>query len=119
MTHRNLLTKSEITSFGSDIVIAFYNECPPIICRRLNYLVNKQFKGKFDDNPLHNSVSIVDTSSNIGSSENVVENVSIDPPVEEKVVDINNFKKFSNNDCDEPWIDKDSSDVLIEQFYFN
>jgi type IV secretory pathway TraG/TraD family ATPase VirD4 len=54
MTHRNLLTKSEITSFGSDIVVAFYNECPPIICRRLNYLENKQFQGKFDDNPLHN-----------------------------------------------------------------
>jgi type IV secretory pathway TraG/TraD family ATPase VirD4 len=41
MTHRNLLTKSEITNFGSGIVLAFYNECPPIICRRLNYLVNK------------------------------------------------------------------------------
>ena len=55
MTHRNLLTKSETTSFGSDIVIAFYNECPPIICRRLNYLENRQFKCKFDDNPLHNN----------------------------------------------------------------
>ncbi len=53
LTQRNLLTKSEISSFGSDIVIAFYDNCPPMLCRRLNYLENAQFKGKFDDNPLH------------------------------------------------------------------
>ncbi len=46
-------TKVKISSFGKKIIVAFINdECPPILCRRINYLEDKQYQGKFDDNPL-------------------------------------------------------------------
>lgn len=51
---RSLLTQSEISSFGKDVIVAFLNgQCPPIICRRINYYEDNHYKGKFDDNPLH------------------------------------------------------------------
>ncbi len=50
---RHQFKKGEISSFGKKIIIAFINdECPPILCRRINYLEDKQYQGKFDDNPL-------------------------------------------------------------------
>ena len=115
-TQRNLLTPNEISSFGSEIVIAFYDECPPVICKRLNYLENKQFRGMFDDNPLHSTASAkpvildIDKPSNTNNQIETEENVSVDPPLEEKIIPINNPKT--------PAID-DSDNVTIEQFYFN
>lgn len=38
-TKRNLLTSEEIKGFGKNIIIAFYEDCLPIVCCRLNYWV--------------------------------------------------------------------------------
>ncbi len=53
-SERYLLTPSEISSLGKKIIVAFTaEECPPIVCRRINYWEEPHYQGKFDDNPLH------------------------------------------------------------------
>ncbi len=48
------MTFQECEGICQKFLIAFINdEYPPILCHRINYLKDKQYQGKFDDNPVH------------------------------------------------------------------
>ena len=50
---REILTTSEISELGKKYVVAFIEDSKPLILERLNYLKDKAFKGKFDENKFH------------------------------------------------------------------
>ena len=44
---------SEISELGKKYVVAFIEDSKPLILERLEYLKDKDFKGKFEENKFH------------------------------------------------------------------
>ena len=54
-TGRDILMPDEIERLGDKVVLAFKRGEHPIICHRIDYRERKEWKGLWDDNPLHKS----------------------------------------------------------------
>ena len=52
-TGRELLTPDEVMRLGSERPIVLVRGERPYLLTRLNYLVDPEYQGKFDQNPYH------------------------------------------------------------------